>query len=55
MWRYGRGQPHHVAGAEAEERRKERTRDARRQAAETLKLRREERHGDSADADSADE
>ena len=30
MWRYGRGQPLHVTVAEAEQRRKERTSDARR-------------------------
>jgi hypothetical protein len=52
MWRYGRGQPRHVTVAEAEQRRKERTRDARRRAAATLKLRREER--EPADDDSAD-
>jgi hypothetical protein len=32
MWQYGRGQPLHVTVAEAEQRRKERTRDARRRA-----------------------
>jgi hypothetical protein len=37
MWQYGRGQPRHVTVAEAETRRKERTQDARRRAAETLK------------------
>ena len=35
MWRYGRGQPRHVTVAEAEQRSKELTRDARRRAAET--------------------
>jgi hypothetical protein len=40
MWRYGRGQPHYVTVAEIEQRR---TRDARRRAAGTLKLPREER------------
>jgi hypothetical protein len=55
MWRYGRGQPRHVTVAEAEMRRKERTKDARRRAAKTLKLRREECHGEPADAGSADE
>ena len=52
MWRYGRGQPRNVTVAVSEKRRKERTRDARRRAAETLKRRREERvpaHDDSAD------
>ena len=53
MWRYGRGQPRHVTVAEAEQRRKERTRDARRRAAATLKRRREER--EPADDDSADD
>ena len=47
------GQPRHVTVAEAEKRRKERTRDARRKQAETLKQRREERV--PADDDSADQ
>jgi hypothetical protein len=37
MWLYGRGQPRLVTVAEAEQMCKERTRDARRLAAETLK------------------
>ena len=52
MWLYGRGQPWHVTVAEAEQRRKERTRDARRRAVATLKRRLEERvsaYDDSAD------
>jgi hypothetical protein len=53
MWRYGRGQPLHVTVAEAEQRCKERTRDARRRAAATLKRRQEER--EPADDDSADD
>ena len=53
MWRYGRGQPWHVTVAEAEQRRKERTRDARRRAAATLKRRREER--EPANDNSADD
>ena len=39
---YGRGQPRHVTVAESEKRRKDRTKDARRRAAETLKRRRED-------------
>ena len=48
-------QSRHVTVAEAEKRRKERTRRARRRAAETLKLRREERVPADHDDDSADQ
>ena len=45
-WRYGRGQPRKVSVAEAEARRRERVSEARQQAAETIKRRREERGDD---------
>jgi hypothetical protein len=53
MWLYGRGQPLRVTVAEAEQRGKEQTRDARQLAAAMLKQRREER--EPADDDSADD
>ena len=48
MWRYGRGQPRKVSVAVAEARRQERVSEARRQAAETAKRRREQRGDDYA-------
>jgi hypothetical protein len=53
MWRNGRGQPRHITVAEAEQRRKERTSNARRRAAATLRLHWEER--EPANDDSADD
>ena len=46
MWRYGRGQPRRVTVAEAEQQRKACIVNARKQAAATLKRRREERGAD---------
>ena len=46
MWRYGRGQPRNVSVADAEARRRERVSEARRQAAETVKRRRDQRGDD---------
>ena len=46
MWRYGRGQPRKVSVGEAETRHKQRVSEARCQAAETMKRRREERGED---------
>ena len=48
MWRYGRGQPRKASVAVAEARRQERVSEARRQAAETAKRRREQRGDDYA-------
>jgi hypothetical protein len=46
MWRYGRGQPRKVSVADAEARRQERISESRRQAAETVKRRRDLRGDD---------
>jgi hypothetical protein len=54
MWTYGRGQPCHVTVTEAEKRHKERTRDARWRAAETLKPLQRWEERVPADDDSAD-